>query len=97
MKLLPMFMGKELVKWKRMQQAKMMAIEYITCFIASFNLRVVAKDSVVCREDNLPFRLIIYVCHSFTRTFSTFHIGLPSPARQYNMNLLSRKWIAAEL
>ena len=53
-----------------------------------FNLKAVGKYIyVVCKESILFFRSITCVLYSFTRTFSTFYIGL---LFTHTVNLLSR-------
>ena len=49
-------------------------LHVLLCFLKTL---VAGKCIMVCKEYILLFRLIIYVLYSFTRTFSTFNIGLP--------------------
>ena len=78
------FMGRKLVKWKRMQKAKMAVIKQLSISILKLNeLHVLLhffnlQLNILRYEKNIFCFLdqIIYALYSFTHTFSTLYIGL---------------------
>ena len=59
----------------------------------TMNSRYVGKYKVTFKEYIFLFRLMKYVLYSFTRIFSTFHIGLLFTHTMALVNLLSRESI----
>ena len=79
----------ELVKWESAKRQDgdhrtlsillLKSIKYMV-YYTFLDSKVAAKYIMVCKEYILLFRLIIYVIHSFTHTFSTIYRAVLRPS-----------------